>query len=84
MSVAYVTKDSPISRNDLSALFAADNIETRPIWKPMHLQPIFKGYQFFGDNIAEQLFEQGICLPSGSNLTNEDRDRILAVLQRTL
>lgn len=84
LSVAYVTKDSPISRNDLSALFAADNIETRPIWKPMHLQPIFKGYQFFGDNIAEQLFEQGICLPSGSNLTNEDRDRISAVLQRTL
>lgn len=83
LSVAYVTKDSPISRNELSALFAAENIETRPIWKPMHLQPIFKGYQFFGNKISEEFFEQGICLPSGSNLTDEDRNRIAAVLKRT-
>ncbi|RZJ28767.1 MAG: pyridoxal phosphate-dependent aminotransferase, partial [Chryseobacterium sp.] len=83
LSVAYVTKDSPISRNELSALFAAENIETRPIWKPMHLQPIFKEYQFFGNKISEEFFEQGICLPSGSNLTDEDRNRIAAVLKRT-
>lgn len=84
LSVAYVKKDSAITRDQLSALFAADNIETRPIWKPMHLQPIFKGYQYFGNGVAQELFEQGICLPSGSNLTDSDRQRIAVVLQKTI
>jgi dTDP-4-amino-4,6-dideoxygalactose transaminase len=46
----------------------------------MHLQPIFSTYQYYGSNIAETLFENGLCLPSGSNLTNEDRERIAAVI----
>jgi dTDP-4-amino-4,6-dideoxygalactose transaminase len=56
------------------------NIESRPLWKPMHLQPIFKSYPYYGGKVAESLFENGLCLPSGSNLTNEDRGRIGAVV----
>ena len=52
------------------------NIESRPLWKPMHLQPVFKESPYYGKNVAENLFRNGLCLPSGSNLTDEDRDRI--------
>lgn len=53
-----------------------ENIETRPLWKPMHLQPIFKDAPFYGDGTSEALFESGLCLPSGSNLSDGDRERI--------
>ena len=53
-----------------------DNIETRPLWKPMHLQPLFKNAQFYGDKVAQTLFDTGLCLPSGSNLTIEEKERI--------
>ncbi|PKH67666.1 pyridoxal phosphate-dependent aminotransferase [Flavobacterium sp. ALD4] len=53
-----------------------ENIESRPLWKPMHLQPIYRNYPYYGNNIAETLFNKGLCLPSGSNLSNEDRVRI--------
>ena len=53
-----------------------NNIETRPLWKPMHLQPVFKNYPYYGSNVSETLFETGLCLPSGSNLSQEDLDRI--------
>lgn len=52
------------------------NIESRPLWKPMHLQPVFENSPFYGDGTAENLFENGLCLPSGSNLTNDERQRI--------
>lgn len=55
----------------------AANIECRPLWKPMHLQPIFEHYPYYGTNIAATLFNKGLCLPSGSNLSNEDRNRII-------
>lgn len=54
----------------------ADNIESRPIWKPMHLQPVFKDSSFFGDGTSEDLFNNGLCLPSGSNLDGAARERI--------
>ena len=53
------------------------NIEARPVWKPMHLQPVFAGARTFGGAVAERLFATGICLPSGSNLRDEDRARIV-------
>lgn len=56
------------------------NIECRPLWKPMHLQPIFEKYPFYGGKIAEQLFDKGLCLPSGSTLTNEDKNKIKEVI----
>ena len=56
-----------------------ENIESRPLWKPMHLQPIFEKYPYYGGKVAETLFEKGLCLPSGSNLTDEDKVRIKEV-----
>ena len=52
------------------------NIESRPLWKPMHLQPVFKDYPYYGSTICENLFDVGLCLPSGSNLTIDDKERI--------
>ena len=69
-----------IDRESLRLAFDAANIESRPLWKPMHLQPIFSNYPYYGSNIAETLFEKGLCMPSGSNLTNEERTRINKVI----
>lgn len=64
------------TREDLRLYLETLNIESRPLWKPMHLQPVFEQYPYYGSSIAAQLFEDGLCLPSGSNLTNEDRERL--------
>ncbi|MBV7440777.1 aminotransferase class I/II-fold pyridoxal phosphate-dependent enzyme [Weeksellaceae bacterium TAE3-ERU29] len=63
-------------REKLRLTLAEENIESRPLWKPMHLQPIFSGALYYGNQIAEDAFNRGLCLPSGSNLTNEDKNRI--------
>ena len=60
----------------------AENIEARPVWKPMHLQPVFAHCDRFGGEVAEDLFSRGLCLPSGSNLAPGDRDRVVAVVRR--
>ena len=60
---------------------AADNIEARPLWKPMHLQPIFDQYETIGGSISADLFQNGICLPSGSDLTVEELERVTAVFK---
>ncbi|QSW87473.1 aminotransferase class I/II-fold pyridoxal phosphate-dependent enzyme [Flavobacterium endoglycinae] len=64
------------SNYNLMKAFEEKDIETRPIWKPMHLQPVFEKYPYYGNKVSEKLFECGLCLPSGSNLTDEDKDRI--------
>jgi len=71
-----------ISREDVRLALEAENIESRPLWKPMHMQPVYEGTKFYGTGVCEQLFEQGLCLPSGSNLTDHDFDRIFEVLDR--
>lgn len=63
---------------DLRLFLDGLNIESRPLWKPMHLQPVFYGAPYYGKKVAEELFDSGLCLPSGSNLTEADRDRIKA------
>lgn len=75
-------KTKGITRETLRLALEAENIESRPLWKPMHLQPIFANYPYYGTNIAETLFENGLCLPSGSNLTEEDRNRIKTVIKQ--
>jgi dTDP-4-amino-4,6-dideoxygalactose transaminase len=65
------------SREDLRLKLEAENIETRPLWKPMHLQPVFANAPFYGNGTSEKLFEQGLCLPSGSSLTDEDVQRVI-------
>lgn len=67
------------TREDLRLALEKENIESRPLWKPMHLQPIFEKYPYYGGKVCETLFENGLCLPSGSNLTTEDQDRLRAV-----
>jgi dTDP-4-amino-4,6-dideoxygalactose transaminase len=66
--------------HDLRIAFGEANIESRPFWKPMHLQPVFAHHPYYGERVAETLFDQGLCLPSGSNLTDTDRQRIENVL----
>jgi dTDP-4-amino-4,6-dideoxygalactose transaminase len=73
-------KESGFTREDLRLAFEKVNIETRPLWKPMHLQPVFSACPMFLTGVSEKLFDKGLCLPSGSNLTDEDRDRILQVI----
>ncbi|MPS72115.1 MAG: pyridoxal phosphate-dependent aminotransferase [Chryseobacterium sp.] len=68
------------TNHDLMNAFAEKNIETRPLWKPMHLQPVFKDCPYYGEKIAEDLFDRGLCLPSGSNLTTDDKKRIKDVI----
>jgi pyridoxal phosphate-dependent aminotransferase EpsN len=60
----------------------ADSIEARPVWKPMHLQPVFAGAPMFGGAVSERLFRFGLCLPSGSSLTTEDQNRVIAIVRR--
>ena len=70
------------SREDLRLSLWEDIIESRPLWKPMHLQPVFKNCAYYGEQIAETLFKNGLCLPSGSNLTEEDRMRIESSIRK--
>jgi len=74
-------KTNGITREALRLAMEVENIECRPLWKPMHLQPIFEQYPYYGGKVAENLFENGLCLPSGSNLNAEDCARIKAVVE---
>lgn len=71
-----------ISREDIRLALEAENIESRPLWKPMHLQPVFEHCQFFGDGSSEALFNNGLCLPSGSNLSDNDLNRVVENIKR--
>lgn len=71
-----------ITRETLRLAFEAENIESRPMWKPMHLQPVFEHYPYYGNKVAETLFDNGLCLPSGSNLTDGERERIAVVIRK--
>ncbi len=68
--------DGGIKSVDIRKALSSENIESRPLWKPMHLQPVFKKYPFYGNGTAENLFNHGLCLPSGSNLSEEDLNRV--------
>ena len=75
-------KTNGITCETLRLAFEQNNIESRPLWKPMHLQPIFETYPYYGSKIAETLFEKGLCLPSGSNLSIKECERITTVVRR--
>jgi len=74
------TKTNGKTRENLRLALEKENIESRPLWKPMHLQPVFQEYPYYGEKVSQQLFEDGLCLPSGSNLDDSDRERIYRVL----
>lgn len=69
-----------ITREDIRLSFLEDNIEARPLWKPMHMQPVFQQHPYYGERVAESLFEEGLCLPSGSSLTENEFERIFKKL----
>jgi len=73
-----------ISREDLRLALDKENIESRPLWKPMHLQPVFEGCTFYGDGTSDRLFKNGLCLPSGSNLSIDDMKRVIDVIDTVL
>jgi dTDP-4-amino-4,6-dideoxygalactose transaminase len=74
-------KVAGFSREDIRLKMESENIETRPLWKPMHLQPVFEGTPFYGDGTSEALFDKGLCLPSGSSLTDDDILRVVDVIK---
>lgn len=72
------------TREDLRLSMLDDNIESRPLWKPMHMQPVFNDCPYYGGNVSETLFKNGLCLPSGSNLLDQDRERIKISIEKLL
>lgn len=72
------------SREDIRLALAAHDIEARPVWKPMHLQPVFKACRVRGGTVCEALFDRGLCLPSGSNLGIDDQARVIDIVRRQL
>jgi pyridoxal phosphate-dependent aminotransferase EpsN len=70
-------------REALRLALEAEDIESRPVWKPMHLQPYYAGHRCFGGSVGADLFERGLCLPSGSALTADDQERVVAIIRRT-
>ena len=75
-------EEAGFTREDVRLALDADNIESRPLWKPMHLQPVFKNAPFYGNGTSERLFEIGLCLPSGPTLTDEDIERVTKVVRQ--
>lgn len=75
-------KEVGFTREELRLSLGKEDIESRPLWKPMHLQPLFKSADYYGNTIAEDLFDIGLCLPSGSSLTDEDRNRVLDAIMK--
>jgi len=80
-----ITVDPKVAGTDREKIRLAlekENIEARPVWKPMHLQPIFKDCAVYGGAVSERLFENGLCLPSGSNLTDSDLQRVAEAVRK--
>jgi len=77
-------KKAGFSREDVRLQLASNNIESRPLWKPMHLQPVFTTCDFYGNGYSEKLFNTGLCMPSGSNLTDMNKERIRLVLSNII
>jgi dTDP-4-amino-4,6-dideoxygalactose transaminase len=74
-------RESGVSREELRVALEAQNIESRPLWKPMHMQPLYGACRTWGGAVAEQLFEQGLCLPSGSSLAETELTRIVETIR---
>jgi dTDP-4-amino-4,6-dideoxygalactose transaminase len=68
-------------REKIRMALAEENIEARPLWKPMHQQPIFEKYPVYTNGVSDGLFDKGLCLPSGSNLTKEDLNRVISIIK---
>ena len=74
-------QEAGFTREELRLKMEEENIETRPLWKPMHLQPVFADCPYYGDNTEGRLFDNGLCLPSGPTLTDKDIERVAGVIR---
>jgi dTDP-4-amino-4,6-dideoxygalactose transaminase len=82
LTVILINPDNfGVDREAVRLALEAENIESRPIWKPMHMQPVFAGCRIRGGAISEDLFARGLCLPSGNQMTNEDLERVVSVIR---
>ena len=80
-------KKTGINRTQIINALEKENIEARPVWKPMHLQPLYKDCEYItkdSRDISKELFEQGLCLPSGSNLSISDQNRVIEIILSTI
>ena len=73
-----------VTREDIRLALLEENIESRPLWKPMHMQPVFADCPFYGNGTSEKLFENGLCLPSGSNMSNEELQFVIETIKKVL
>jgi dTDP-4-amino-4,6-dideoxygalactose transaminase len=82
-----ITIDKNLSgtdREQIRIAFEKDNIDSRPLWKPMHLQPVFKSAPNYTNGVSEKLFKDGLCLPSGTNISESDLERICKIIRSLL
>ncbi|WP_166702792.1 DegT/DnrJ/EryC1/StrS family aminotransferase [Bacillus albus] len=79
--LSSMTLNGKIRPIDVMEALEKENIESRPVWKPMHMQPFFEKYDFIGTGVSEKLFENGICLPSDTKITDEDLDRVVKIIK---
>ena len=83
LTVTLITPETfGVDREVVRLALEAENIESRPVWKPMHMQPVFKGCRVVGGSVAEDLFERGLCLPSGTQLSREEQDRVIETIRK--
>jgi dTDP-4-amino-4,6-dideoxygalactose transaminase len=80
--LSCMTLNGKVRPIDIMEALESENIESRPIWKPMHLQPFFEKYDFIGGNVSEKLFENGLCLPSDTKMTDGDLERVVGVINK--
>lgn len=79
--LSSMTLNGNVRPIDIMEALEKENIESRPVWKPMHMQPFFEKYDFVGTHVSEKLFENGICLPSDTKLTDEDLERVVEIIK---
>lgn len=79
--LSSITLSGKVRPIDIFDALEAENIESRPVWKPMHLQPFFEKYDFVGAGVSENLFENGVCLPSDTKMTDEDLERVVETIK---
>jgi len=81
LTTILISNNSEIKREDIRLELLKNNIESRPLWKPMHIQPVFNSYDSFNNGVSEDLFNRGLCLPSGSNMDDKDLYRVVEVIK---
>lgn len=87
LSVMTIDKDSKVKPLNIMETLEKENIDSRPVWKPMHLQPVFKDYDFItinsnGTSVSEDLFNRGVCLPSDTKMTEEEQERVIDIIKK--